>query len=289
MKIFFLITAIWSDFYNSVIASQREDVGYYFLKLPANATQRALSMCYSTEIKGAKAIFCNPANVSTISNLSFSYNKHFLDTYSFSWAIVSKASGVNVGFGLFSVSSGEIPLREKPSDKPLTTYNIEDWAMIFNISKTFKTLSFGLNCKLVQQNLFWQKQGFYAFDLGIFYLLPEVKNFEIGFCVQNLVFYRIYPTAPVTVNLGFSYSYKTLKFICDFRKEVDEFLQICTALIFRPLNIFQIEISKRFFHDTENFSAGFEVFYSHFAISYALCHYRYGLAFSHILTIEAKF
>lgn len=176
---------------------------FSFLKIPV-----LMSDTVSSE---APFMFYNPACLTNELLFSLTHAHWFantkLNTIYFSYPF----RNILLGIGFMQLNYGRLVKRDKEA-RLLNDFYAEDQAFILSYASHIKNTSFGLNLKLLRQNI--SNYNAYTTLLDLSVINQSCRNITLGFTLQNINILTT-NTAPIVATFGVSH--KSIPLILDMR------------------------------------------------------------------------
>jgi hypothetical protein len=194
------------------------------LKLCPTAKTAGIGETYVGLAEGIFALHYNPAGLSTLEGMQFSYtHNEWLVEIDYEYIAMGMAlkglplDGLGASITYLHMAEMEVTTKEKPEG---TGEKFSSSILIANLGaakKIMNTLSVGANLKLIRENLYkTAKNSAVAFDVGL--LMTPIKNLKVGACIKNVGTKIGDDSLPVIVKAGISYNppVKGLTVLADF-------------------------------------------------------------------------
>lgn len=198
-----------------------------YLKLKAGARATAMGGAWTSLSYNLSGILYNPAGIINLEGFEL-----FAETYLLSFGrsvnFVSTGKPVSIGNNYYSLALSWFNYSAGPVEKRLTN-SPEPQQLISDISQVFyftiamklsKNIDFGGNFKFIYQSIDERTAKGLGFDIG--FIIEIIDNLNLGLSVINLSTYLNWErnpyteTAPVIINQGISYNFKSIMDIKDF-------------------------------------------------------------------------
>jgi len=231
-RIILALIFYFSTHLSSLVA---ENTSADFLKINIGARQTAMGGAFCAIADDVTTINLNPAGLTQLkqTEISATHTKWIVDTNIdfIVFAIPLKTSVV--GGSVVYLSHAEIEARDDNQQK-IGTFSANDLATTISFSKQLlvngKILgSYGVNTKLIRQQIETEQSFGIAFDLGFltFVSLPVVRHpISIGFSLQNIgqkmKFIKEEYNLPLTTSLGLGYRIGMINFALDLKYRLYE-------------------------------------------------------------------
>ncbi len=168
------------------LRSQGGSTGLTFLTLGVGSRGLGMGDAYVSAANDPAAMQYNPATLGSIdaTAVTFMHRAWIQGTNAEFLALASNLGGVSVGFSVYSVSTGDIEVRNAPG--PATeTFTARNAALGVSLAYSLSPgLSIGVTAKYLYEKILIDEAGGTAFDIGGVYTLPA--GLSIGAAVSNL-------------------------------------------------------------------------------------------------------
>ncbi|MBU2568266.1 MAG: PorV/PorQ family protein [Elusimicrobia bacterium] len=207
-----------------------ETTGASFLNIGIGARPIGMGSAFTAVATDVTAIHWNPAGLAQLSKreISAMHTEWLVDTKLdfISYAHPLK-SGVVAGSVIY-LSQGEIEGRDVNRQRT-NPFSANDLAVTLSYSKVMpelsKSLSAGLNLKIIQQNIENHTAQGVAIDLGTLYQTP-INNLKAGLSIQNIgpqmKFISEGYNLPLTVTAGLGYTISAITVAVDIKQQIYE-------------------------------------------------------------------
>jgi hypothetical protein len=258
---FLILNSTFSIIFASEIHPNAGTTSASFLKIGIGARPVSMGESFVAVADDANAIYWNPAGLAQIKNneITATHNEWFQNIkYDFIGFIFhfgnNKGTGGISFAGLYLSNLEErYWTLENPEDEPSTpsgSFGAGSYFACFSYSNFIKNLIYGINLKLIHENIDKYYATTFAIDLGILYPYSDVLTF--GANLQNigpgLTFIKKAYPLPLNIKLGASYhitSYNIL-FALDLNQPIDDYLHINFGIEYCFMNMFEIRTGYRY-------------------------------------------
>lgn len=198
-----------------------------YLKLKAGARATAMGGAWTSISDNLSGILYNPAGIINLDGFEL-----FAETYLLSFGrsinFISTGKPVSIGrnhyslaLSWFNYSAGPVEMRLTNSPEPLKLISDISHVFYFTVAmKLAKNTDFGVNFKFIYQSIDERTAKGFGFDAG--FLIEIIDNLNLGLSVMNISTYLNWEnnpyteTAPVIINEGISYAFKSVMDIKNF-------------------------------------------------------------------------
>lgn len=230
------------------------NTGASFLKINIGARAVGMGSAFTAVANDVSAIQWNPAGLSLLTGREFSamHSEWIVDTkLDFLGFAFPLRTGV-VGGSIIYLSHPEMEGRSETREK-VANFDASDLAVIFGYSKRVifsgkEMASFGLNVKLIRQQIELESAYGAAFDIGLlshFSLFHNHNPLSIGLCIQNIgaqmKFVNEPYDLPLSVTAGLGYNIGALTIAFDIKQLIYENKTVFNfGTEFVPINMFAL-------------------------------------------------
>ncbi len=198
-----------------------------YMKLKAGARATAMGGAFTSISDNLSGVLYNPAGIINLDGFEL-----FAETYILSFGrnvnFIATGKPVSIGHNHYSLalswfnySAGPVEMRLTNSPQPQKLISDISHIFYFTIAmKLLKNLDFGGNFKFIYQAVEERTAKGFGFDIG--FLMEPLDNLYFGLSIMNISTYLQWErnpyteTAPVYINLGVSYGFKSIMNIKDF-------------------------------------------------------------------------
>lgn len=198
-----------------------------YLKLKAGARATAMGGAWTSLSDNLSGILYNPAGIIKLEGLEL-FAETYLLSFERSINFISTGKPVSIGYNYYSLalswfnySAGPVEMRLMNSPEPLKLMSDISHVLYFTLAvKLAKNIDFGVNFKFIYQSTGDKKALGFGFDSG--FLIEVIDNLNFGLSIMNISTYLNWKndnyteTAPVIINEGISYVFKSVMNIKNF-------------------------------------------------------------------------
>ncbi|HLF15581.1 MAG TPA: PorV/PorQ family protein [Bacteroidota bacterium] len=281
------------------VLSQGGATGLTFLTLGVGSRSLGMAEAYSAASDDPSAAQYNPATLTSIdaTTISFMHRSWIQGTDAEFLAGAFSLGAVSLGLSLYSVSTGDIEVRDTPGPA-LSTFTARNAAFGISIAYAFSTeLSLGVTAKYLYEKILVDDAGGTAFDVGGTYRTPF--GVSVGASVSNLGSMSELgseaTSLPKFFRGGFSYAANLADHPATLTGAVDIVAPLGDgtshvhfggeALLYESISV---RAGYQTGYEARGFTAGTGIRHGVVAIDYAFMPTRYELGATHAITLSLR-
>ena len=202
-----------------------DPTGAAFLKIPAGARASAMGSAFTAVSDDASAIYWNPSGTADLKRREvFLMHSQWISNMNYELASVVQPFGTGaVGIGVAYLAQGVYEGRDEER-KRTQDFTASDLAASFSFSRKFGVSNYGVNLKLIHQNIDTESALGFALDAGAKFQKAG-SPLSLGLALQNIgpqmKFVEQGYDLPLTLSAGAAYRiWAPLSFALDLRQRI---------------------------------------------------------------------
>lgn len=283
----------------AIVRPQGGSTGLTFLTLGVGSRAIGMGDAYVAAANDPAAMQYNPATLGSIdaTAISFMHRAWIQGTNAEFLAIASDLGAVSLGFSVYSVSTGDIEVRNSPG--PATsTFTARNAALGISLAYALSPeLSIGVTAKYLYEKILIEDAGGTALDFGGVYVLPA--GFTVGAAFSNIGSMSELASEPstlptifrggVTYSAGLSGAPVALTGSVDFLTPMGDGTSHVhfggEGLLYESIGI---RAGYQTGYEARGFTAGTGIRQGIVAVDYAFAPTRYDLGSTHAITLTLR-